>query len=181
MVLSRVPVYTCSWIHKYLCKGVFVFCGYELPVCLTSTVVHLYQSEFPWSPSPQMSWNIWSLLDNVYKSFEKNIWIQSRLIARDNQDETCLIITINDTSIGDLPLIITSSDTCKNQSKRLDSDNTINLSSLIVSLVENHTLKSRELRVNIPRRTVASGRTGPLTAPSRCPLVILPHIDRFQN
>jgi hypothetical protein len=31
-------------------------------------------------------------------------------------------------------LIITISDTCKNQPKRLDSDNTINLSSLIVSL-----------------------------------------------
>jgi hypothetical protein len=45
-----------------------------------------------------------------------------------------LIITINDTSIGDLPLIITISDTCKNQPKRLDSDKTINLSSLIVSL-----------------------------------------------
>jgi hypothetical protein len=45
-----------------------------------------------------------------------------------------LIITINDTSIGDLPLIITISDTCKNQPKRLDFDNTINLSSLIVSL-----------------------------------------------
>jgi hypothetical protein len=37
--------------------------------------------------------------------------------------------------IGDLPLIITISDTCKNQPKRLDFDNTINLSSLIVSLV----------------------------------------------
>jgi hypothetical protein len=56
------------------------------------------------------------------------------LIINDNQDETCLIITINDTSIRDLPLIITISDTCKNQPKRLDSDNTINLSSLIVSL-----------------------------------------------
>jgi hypothetical protein len=43
----------------------------------------------------------------------------------------CLIITINDTSIGNLPLIITISDTCKNQPKRLDSDNTINLSRLI--------------------------------------------------
>ena len=52
----------------------------------------------------------------------------------DNQDATCWIITINDTSIGDLPLIITISDTCKNQPKRIDSDNTINLSSLIVSL-----------------------------------------------
>jgi hypothetical protein len=56
------------------------------------------------------------------------------LIINDNQDQTCLIITINDTSIGDLPLIITISDTCKNQPKRLDFDNTINLSSLIVSL-----------------------------------------------
>jgi hypothetical protein len=56
------------------------------------------------------------------------------LIISDNQAQTFLIITINDTSTGDLPLIITISDTCKNQSKRLDFDNTINLSSLIVSL-----------------------------------------------
>jgi hypothetical protein len=56
------------------------------------------------------------------------------LIISDNQAQTWLIITINDTSIGDLPLIITISDTCKNQPKRLDFDNTINLSSLIVSL-----------------------------------------------
>jgi hypothetical protein len=33
-------------------------------------------------------------------------------------------------------LIITISDTCKNQPKRLDFDNTINLSSLIVSLIK---------------------------------------------
>ena len=59
------------------------------------------------------------------------------LIISDNQAQTCLIITINDTSTGDLPLIITISDTCKNQPKRLDFDNTINLSSLIVSLVHN--------------------------------------------
>ena len=56
------------------------------------------------------------------------------LIISDNQAQTWLIITINDTSIGDLPLIITISDTCKNQPKRLDFDNIINLSSLIVSL-----------------------------------------------
>jgi hypothetical protein len=56
------------------------------------------------------------------------------LIITDNQAQTWLIITINDTSIGDLPLIITISDTCKNQPKTLDFDNTINLSSLIVSL-----------------------------------------------
>jgi hypothetical protein len=56
------------------------------------------------------------------------------LIISDNQAQTCLIITINDTSTGDLPLIITISDTCKNQPKRLDLDNTINLSSLVVSL-----------------------------------------------
>ena len=48
--------------------------------------------------------------------------------------ETYLIITINDTSIGDLSLIITISDTCKNQPKRLDLNNTINLSRLIVNL-----------------------------------------------
>ncbi len=58
----------------------------------------------------------------------------------DNQAQTWLIITINDTSIGDLPLIITISNTCKNQPKTLDFDNTINLSSLIVSLA----LTSRE-------------------------------------
>jgi hypothetical protein len=58
------------------------------------------------------------------------------LIISDNQAQTWLIITINDTSIGDLPLIITISDTCKNQPKRLDFDNTINLSSLIVSLIK---------------------------------------------
>jgi hypothetical protein len=56
------------------------------------------------------------------------------LIIGDNQAETCLIITINYTFIGDLPLIVTVSDTCKNQPKRLDFDNTINLSSLIVNL-----------------------------------------------
>jgi hypothetical protein len=56
------------------------------------------------------------------------------LIISDNQAQTCLIITINDTSTGDLPLMITISDTCKNQPKRLDFDSTINLSSLIVSL-----------------------------------------------
>jgi hypothetical protein len=67
------------------------------------------------------------------------------LIINDNQDQTWLIITINDTSIGDLPLIITISDTCKNQPKTLDFDNTINLSSLIVSLVLTHWVA----RVNI--------------------------------
>ena len=45
--------------------------------------------------------------------------------------------SINDTSIGDLPWIITISDTCKSQSKKLDSDNTINLSTLIVTLTRN--------------------------------------------
>ncbi len=54
---------------------------------------------------------------------------------RCGQDETCLIITINDTSLGYLPLIINISDTCKNQPKKLDFDNTINLSNLIVILV----------------------------------------------
>jgi hypothetical protein len=56
------------------------------------------------------------------------------LMIRDNQTQTFLIITINDNSIGDLPLVITISDTCKNQSKRFDFDNTINLSSLILNL-----------------------------------------------
>jgi len=56
------------------------------------------------------------------------------LIISDNQVETCLIITIHDNSLWYLPLIINTSDTCKNQPKRLDFDNTINLSSLIVSL-----------------------------------------------
>ncbi len=43
-----------------------------------------------------------------------------------------MIITINDTSLGYLPLIINISDACKNHPKSLDFDNTINLSSLIV-------------------------------------------------
>ena len=68
-----------------------------------------------------------------WKSWERSG--ETCLIISNNQAETCLIITINDTSIGDLPLIITISDTCKNNPKRLDFDNTINLSSLIVSLV----------------------------------------------
>ncbi len=57
-----------------------------------------------------------------------------RLIISDNPEETSLIIRINDVSFGDLPLSITISDTCKNHPKRLDFDNNINLSSLIVSL-----------------------------------------------
>ncbi len=69
------------------------------------------------------------------------------LIISDNQAQTWLNITINDTSIGDLPLIITISDTCKNQPKRLDFDNTINLSSLIVILERyincSHTKKAK--------------------------------------
>jgi hypothetical protein len=56
------------------------------------------------------------------------------LIISDNQAETCLIITIDDTYIGDLPLIITICNTCKNQPKRLDFDNTINLQNLTVNL-----------------------------------------------
>jgi hypothetical protein len=58
------------------------------------------------------------------------------VIISDTQEETSLIITINDTCTCDLPLItmITISDTSKNQTKRLDSGNQINLSSLIVSL-----------------------------------------------
>ena len=65
------------------------------------------------------------------------------LIISDNQAQTCLIITINDTSTGDLPLIITISDTCKNQPKRLDFDNTINLSRLIVILAKSYRITSR--------------------------------------
>jgi hypothetical protein len=78
------------------------------------------------------------------------------LIISDNQAETYLIITINDTSIGDLPLIITISDTCKNQPKRLDSDNTINLSNLIVSLA----LKG--CRKNCQERTPGEEKDNPL-------------------
>jgi hypothetical protein len=55
--------------------------------------------------------------------------------------EKVLIITINDTSnVLDWgpSLIITISDTCKNQIKRLHFDNTINLSSLIVNLEPEH-------------------------------------------
>jgi hypothetical protein len=74
----------------------------------------------------------WADLDRLGERWWKS------LIISDNQAETCLIITINDTSIGDLPLIVTISDTCKNQPKRLDFDNTINLSSLTVSLAEWH-------------------------------------------
>ncbi len=37
------------------------------------------------------------------------------LIISDNQAETGLIITVNDSSLGYLPLIINISDTCKNQ------------------------------------------------------------------
>ena len=59
------------------------------------------------------------------------------LIISGNQVQTWLIITINDTSLGYLPLIINISDTRKNQPKRLDFDNTINLSSLIVILGSN--------------------------------------------
>ncbi len=69
------------------------------------------------------TWKAWE------RSGEKGL-----IIISDNQAQTWLIITITDTSIGDLPLIITISDTCKNQPKRLDFDNTINLSSLIVIL-----------------------------------------------
>ena len=70
------------------------------------------------------------------------------LIISDNQAQTWLIITINDTSIGDLPLIITISDNCKDQPKSLDNDNTINLSSLIVILDLHTSLGcSRSLRV----------------------------------
>ena len=70
------------------------------------------------------------------------------MIISDNQAETRLIITINDTSIGDLPLIITISDTCKNQSQSLDFDNTINLSILIVSLATDE-LQRRRKNVNV--------------------------------
>jgi hypothetical protein len=68
----------------------------------------------------------------TWKGWERSS--EKGLIISDNQDQTWLIITINNTSIGDLFLIITISDTCKNQPKRLDFDNTINLSSLIVRL-----------------------------------------------
>ena len=74
------------------------------------------------------------------------------MIISDNQAETCLIITINDTSIGDLPLIITISDTGKNQPKRLDFDNTINLSSLIVILaMSTETKVKKEGEVDCPK------------------------------
>jgi hypothetical protein len=91
------------------------------------------------------------------------------LIISDNQDETFLIITINDTSIRDLPLIITISDTCKNQPKRLDSDSTINLSSLIVSLVRYHLLLFKERLV--PHTVVTtpfSNLSNPSSFSKRC-------------
>ena len=56
------------------------------------------------------------------------------LAHRDNQAFPCLIITINDTCTSDVPLIITISDTSKNQHKSLDSDDHINVSRLIVCL-----------------------------------------------
>ena len=56
--------------------------------------------------------------------------VKTPLSFSDNQAETCLIITSNDTSLEYLPLIINISDTCKNQLKRLDFDNAFNLSSL---------------------------------------------------
>jgi hypothetical protein len=71
------------------------------------------------------------------------------LFISDNQAQTCLIITINDTSTGDLPLIITISDTCKNQPKRLDFDSTINQSSLMVSLGREYLKIETRLRVEM--------------------------------
>jgi hypothetical protein len=50
---------------------------------------------------------------------------EKSLIISDNQVETCLIITINDVSIGDLPLIVTISNTCNKHRKRLDFDTMI--------------------------------------------------------
>jgi hypothetical protein len=44
-------------------------------------------------------------------------------------------------------LIITISDTCKNQPKRLDFDNTINLSSLIVILAGKAAQEDQKRRV----------------------------------
>jgi hypothetical protein len=70
--------------------------------------------------------------DQNWKSWDRSG--EKGLIISDNQAQTCLIITINDFSTGDLPLIITISDTCKSQPKRLDFHNTISQSSLIVSL-----------------------------------------------
>ena len=82
------------------------------------------------------------------------------LIISDNQTQTCLIISINDTSTGDLPLIITISDTCKNQPKRLDFDSTINLSSLIVSL-ESHTHPSHSQTSRLLTSSLSLGVPGP--------------------
>jgi hypothetical protein len=53
-------------------------------------------------------------------------------------------------------LIITISDTCKNQPKRLDFDNTINLSSLIVSLG----LKDRRPRESWKRHSITVDSPG---------------------
>jgi hypothetical protein len=78
----------------------------------------------------------------------------TNLIISDNQVETCLFITINDTSLGYLPLIINISDTWKNQTKRFDFENTINLSSLIVILVLNMTEKSQSFPNQGVRRCV---------------------------
>jgi hypothetical protein len=58
---------------------------------------------------------------------------QKGLIVSDNQAQTYFFITINDTSTGDLPLIITISDTCKNHPKTLDFDNKRNTFSMTQS------------------------------------------------
>jgi hypothetical protein len=104
-------------------------------LCVTDTFVSTFSRdvlktlhEFPVVLSSVWSGESWSELERLGEKWWKG------LIISDNQAETCLIVTNNDTSIGDLPLIIYISDTCKNQPKRLDSDNTINLSRLIVSL-----------------------------------------------
>ena len=76
----------------------------------------------------------------------------------DYQAETGLIFTINDTSIGDLPLIMTISDTSKNQTKRFDSDNPINLSRLIVNLEAHRWSHSIHHLYNIPLRKRPEGK-----------------------
>ncbi len=121
------PSFCCARARFRLVVFVLVFLSDVLGVEVflsTPTVSSFLTLFFCWNPTSGTTKSRWSWERSGIKG----------LIISDNQAETCLIITINDISIGNLPLIITISDDCKNQTKRLDFDNTINLSSLIVSL-----------------------------------------------
>jgi hypothetical protein len=80
-------------------------------------------------------------------------------------------------STGDLPLIITISDTCKNQPKTLDFDNTINLSSLIVSLVREESIPKTQTK-KIPYAPNKDRKTHKL---GRKPEHIRTHIQKTEH